>query len=67
MTKPPSEEPEMYFPTLTGAGAMPSMDEDAPLAAEVAKGARRKKAGSFRYGDRQGGRRVTTTDSTTRF
>jgi NADH-quinone oxidoreductase subunit K len=47
----PTEEPDMYFPTLTGAGAMPSMDEDAPLAAEVAKGARRKKAGSFRYGD----------------
>lgn len=48
----PDEEPEMYFPTLTGAGAMPTMDDDAPLAAEVAKGARRKKAGSFRYGDR---------------
>ena len=48
----PVEEPDMYFPTLTGAGAMPTMDDDAPLAAEVAKGARRKKAGSFRYGDR---------------
>jgi NADH-quinone oxidoreductase subunit K len=51
--EPPVEEPEMYFPSLTGAGAMPSMDEDAPLAAEVAKGARRKKAASFRYGERK--------------
>lgn len=49
----PTEEPDMYFPSLTGAGAMPTMDEDAPLAAEVAKGARRKKAGSFRYGERK--------------
>ena len=48
----PAEEPDMYFPALTGAGAMPTVDEDAPLAAEVARGARRKKAGSFRYGDR---------------
>jgi NADH-quinone oxidoreductase subunit K len=48
--QPPVEEPEMYFPTLTGAGAMPSMDDDAPLAAEVAR-ARRTKAGSFRYGE----------------
>jgi NADH-quinone oxidoreductase subunit K len=48
----PTEEPEMYFPSLTGAGAMPTVDEDAPLAAEVARGARRKKASSFRYGDR---------------
>ena len=29
---------EMYFPSLTAAGAMPSMDDDAPLAAEVAQG-----------------------------
>jgi NADH-quinone oxidoreductase subunit K len=49
--EPPSPDKSMYFPSLTGAGAMPSMDDDAPLAAEVAKGARRKKAGSFRYGD----------------
>jgi NADH-quinone oxidoreductase subunit K len=48
----PVEERELYFPSLTGAGAMPSVDEDAPLAAEVAKGARRKKAESFRYGDK---------------
>ncbi|HYO25524.1 MAG TPA: NADH-quinone oxidoreductase subunit NuoK [Lacipirellulaceae bacterium] len=45
------DEPELYFPSLTGAGAMPSVEDDTPLAAEVAKGARRKKAGSFRYGD----------------
>ena len=49
----PTEEPDMYFPTLTTAGAMPSMDDDSPLAAEVAKGARRKKAGSFKYGDKK--------------
>jgi NADH-quinone oxidoreductase subunit K len=47
----PTQEPDMYFPTLTGAGAMPSVDGDSSLASEVAKGARRKKAGSFRYGD----------------
>jgi NADH-quinone oxidoreductase subunit K len=49
--EPPTAEKSMYFPALTGAGAMPSIDDDAPLAAEVAKGARRKKAGTFRYGD----------------
>jgi NADH-quinone oxidoreductase subunit K len=49
---PPVEEPQMYFPSLTGAGAMPSVDEDAPLAAEVARGARRKKGETFRYGDK---------------
>jgi NADH-quinone oxidoreductase subunit K len=48
----PTEEPDMVFPTLTTAGAMPSMDDDSPLAAEVAKGARRKKAGSFKYGEK---------------
>jgi NADH-quinone oxidoreductase subunit K len=47
----PIEEPEMYFPSLTGAGAMPSIDDDSSLASEVARGPRRKKAGSFRYGD----------------
>ncbi len=49
----PAGEDQMYFPTLTTAGEMPSVDEDAPLAAEVAKGSRRKKASAFRYGDRQ--------------
>ena len=48
--QPPTEEADMYFPSLTGAGAMPSMNDDAPLAAEVAR-ARRAKAGSFRYGE----------------
>jgi NADH-quinone oxidoreductase subunit K len=47
----PIEEPDMYFPSLTGAGAMPSIDDDSSLASEVARGPRRKKAGSFRYGD----------------
>mgnify|MGYP001240521619 CR=1 FL=1 len=51
------DEPSMYFPTLTPAGEMPIVDEDAPLAAEAAKGARRGKAGVFRYGDREGPRR----------
>jgi NADH-quinone oxidoreductase subunit K len=46
------EEPDMYFPSLTGAGAMPTMDSDSPLANEVARGARRKKAETFRYGDK---------------
>ncbi len=55
--EPPTEEPEMYFPSLTGAGAMPSIDDDSPLAAEVARGARRGKAGSFRYGDPEPPRR----------
>jgi hypothetical protein len=41
----------MYFPSLTGAGAMPSIGDDSSLASEVARGPRRKKAGSFRYGD----------------
>lgn len=47
----PPPEPPMYFPALTGAGALPAIDEDAPLEAEVAKGARRKKTETFRYGD----------------
>jgi NADH-quinone oxidoreductase subunit K len=47
----PIEEPEMYFPSLTGAGSMPTIDDDSSLASEVARGPRRKKAGSFRYGD----------------
>ncbi len=47
----PDQEPDMYFPTLTGAGAMPTVDGDSSLASEVARGARRKKGGSFRYGD----------------
>jgi NADH-quinone oxidoreductase subunit K len=47
----PLEEPDMYFPSLTGAGAMPSIGDDSSLASEVARGPRRKKAGSFRYGD----------------
>jgi NADH-quinone oxidoreductase subunit K len=50
--QPVLDEPEMYFPSLTGAGAMPTLDSDAPLATEAAKGARRKKAGTFRYGDK---------------
>lgn len=50
----PIEEPDMYFPSLTGAGAMPSIDDDSSLASEVARGPRRKKAGSFRYGDPDG-------------
>lgn len=47
----PVEEPEMYFPSLTTAGAMPSIDDDSSLASEVARGPRRKKGSSFRYGD----------------
>jgi NADH-quinone oxidoreductase subunit K len=47
------DKPQMYFPTLTTAGAMPAVDEDAPLETEVAKGPRRKKVGAFSYGDRQ--------------
>ena len=44
------EEPELQFPMLIGAGAMPVIDEDAPL--EPQRGPkRRKKAGSFSYGD----------------
>lgn len=46
------DKPLMSFPTLTTAGEMPTVDEDAPLAAEVARGARRKKAGSFQYGEK---------------
>ena len=45
------EEPDMVFPTLTSAGEMPSIDEDAPLEPQVGRTTRRKKAGSFRYGD----------------
>jgi NADH-quinone oxidoreductase subunit K len=48
----PIEEPEMVFPTLVTAGSMPTVDDDSPLAAEVARGARRKKAGSFKYGEK---------------
>ena len=44
------EEPELEFPMLTGAGSMPTIDEDAPL--EPQRGPkRRKKTGSFTYGD----------------
>jgi NADH-quinone oxidoreductase subunit K len=41
---------EMRFPKLTGAGELPSIDEDAPLEPQKAPH-RRKKVGSFRYGD----------------
>ena len=43
--------PTMYFPTLTAAGAMPSIDDDAPLAAEVAKA------------PQEGGRSATATEA----
>ena len=45
------EEPDFIFPSLTSAGEMPSIDEDAPLEPQVARTSRRKAAGSFRYGD----------------
>lgn len=45
------EEPDFFFPTLTGAGSMPTIDEDAPLEPQTGPAKGRKKAGSFRYGD----------------
>jgi len=41
---------EMRFPTLTAAGGMPSIDQDAPLGPQVSP-PKRKKTRSFRYGD----------------
>ena len=45
------EEPDFVFPSLTSAGGMPSIDEDAPLEPQTGRTGGRKKAGSFRYGD----------------
>ena len=44
------EEPELEFPMLPTAGSMPTIDEDAPLEPQTGP-KRRKKAGSFKYGD----------------
>ncbi len=48
---PPVESRELSFPTLTGAGGMPTLDDDAPLGPQQTPSGKRKKSGSFRYGD----------------
>jgi NADH-quinone oxidoreductase subunit K len=45
------EEPDFVFPSLTGAGSMPAIDEDAPLEPQTGPVKSRKQAASFRYGD----------------
>jgi NADH-quinone oxidoreductase subunit K len=42
----------MRFPQLTAAGEMPSIDQDAPLEPQTGPAPKRKKARSFRYGDK---------------
>ena len=51
LEEPPVEEAEFVFPSLTSAGEMPSIDEDAPLEPQTGRTGGRKKAGSFRYGE----------------
>ncbi len=40
----------LVFPSLTGAGGMPALDEDAPLGPQQGARPKRKKTPSFQYG-----------------
>jgi len=48
---PPVETRKLSFPALTGAGVMPTIDDDAPLGPQQTPRAKRKKGRSFRYGE----------------
>lgn len=49
---PTEERVPLSFPTLTTAGGMPTLDDDAPLGPQQTPARKRKKGASFRYGDK---------------